>query len=108
MQPKSIAYVLELASTGYFFLLAGLLREPLEKLPDYATGNPKLDPAILKEILVKKGYGPIYFDLTREDTDIPVVRSIVPGLEIMAAFDEFSRVSQRLFLNYLHLFTQKE
>jgi ribosomal protein S12 methylthiotransferase accessory factor YcaO len=86
---------------------AGLLRVPLEKLPDYATGDPDLDLAILEEILVKNGYRPIYLDLTREDTDIPVVRAVVPGLEIMADFDEFSRVSQRLFLNYLHLFTQK-
>jgi ribosomal protein S12 methylthiotransferase accessory factor len=86
---------------------AGLLRVPLEKLPDYATGDPDLDLAILEEILLTQGYQPIYVNLRRNDTQIPVVRAIVPGLEIMADFDEFSRISERLFLNYLHLSGQK-
>lgn len=86
---------------------AGLLRVPLEKLPDYATGDPDIDLAILEEILLTNHYQPIYVDLTREDTQIPVVRAIVPGLEIMADFDEFSRIGERLFLNYLRLFTKE-
>ncbi len=85
----------------------GLLRVPLEKLPDYTTGDPDLDLAMLEEILISNHYHPIYVNLSREDTQIPVVRAIVPGLEIMADFDEFSRVGERLFLNYLHLFSQK-
>jgi ribosomal protein S12 methylthiotransferase accessory factor len=83
---------------------ANLLRVPLEKLPDYATGDPDLDLAILEDILAENHYQPLYVDLTRNDTGIPVVRAIVPGLEIMADFDEFSRVSERLFFNYLHLY----
>ncbi len=82
----------------------GLVMVPLERLPDYSTGDPDLDLAILEDILAQNHISPIYVDLTRKDTGIPVVRAIVPGLEIMADFDEFSRVSPRLFHNYLNLF----
>jgi len=44
---------------------------------------------------------PIYIDLTREDVGLPVVKALVPGLELIADFDGFSRVSPRLFRNYL-------
>jgi ribosomal protein S12 methylthiotransferase accessory factor YcaO len=43
-------------------------------------------------------------DLTRKDLEFPVVRAIVPGMEFMTDFDRFSRVSPRLFCNYLNLF----
>jgi ribosomal protein S12 methylthiotransferase accessory factor YcaO len=39
-------------------------------------------------------------DITRADIGIPVVKAIVPGLEIMADFDAFSRVSPKLFTRY--------
>jgi ribosomal protein S12 methylthiotransferase accessory factor len=84
-------------------LPGGLVMVPLERLPDYSTGNPDLDLAILEDILSQNHLTPIYVDLTRKDTGIPVVRAVVPGLEIMADFDEFSRVSPRLFHNYLDL-----
>jgi ribosomal protein S12 methylthiotransferase accessory factor YcaO len=45
-------------------------------------------------------------DLTRSDLDLPVVRAIVPGLELMTDFDRFARVSPRYFANYLSLFTE--
>jgi len=32
-----------------------------------------------------------------------VVRAIVPGMEILADFDRFSRVHPRLYANYLRL-----
>jgi ribosomal protein S12 methylthiotransferase accessory factor YcaO len=76
---------------------------PLENLPNYSTGQPETDLAILEEVLSENGLQPIYVDLTRKDTGIPVVRAIVPGLEIMADFDAFSRVSPRLFYNYLKM-----
>ena len=78
-----------------------LVMVPLENLPDYSTGHPETDLAILEEILFENDLSPIYVDLTRKDTGIPVVRAIVPGLEIMADFDEYSRVSPTLFYNYL-------
>ena len=78
-----------------------LMIVPLEKLPDYTTGAPETDLAILEEILKMNHYQPLYVDLTRTDINLPVVRAIVPGLEIMADFDEFSRVSPRLYFNYM-------
>jgi len=47
------------------------------------------------------GYKPIYVDLTREDLDIPVVKALVPGLEIMTVVDRFSPLSIRQFWHYL-------
>ncbi len=81
-----------------------LLTVLLEELPDYRTGTPEGDLALLEEILTQNGHHPVYVDLTREDLDIPVVKAIVPGLELTADFDEFSRVSPRLFHNYLTLY----
>jgi ribosomal protein S12 methylthiotransferase accessory factor YcaO len=45
----------------------------------------------------------IYADLTRADVGLPVVRAIVPSMEILADFDRFSRVHPRLYANYLKL-----
>ena len=44
---------------------------------------------------------PVYVELTREDLEFPVVRAIVPGLELTADFDAHSRPSVRLFRRYL-------
>ncbi len=70
-------------------------------LPDYSTGDPAGDLAILEGVLPANGYRPIYVDLTRKDMGIPVVKALVPGLELMADFDRFSRINPRLFANYL-------
>lgn len=76
----------------------------IEDLPDYSTGDPAVDLTILEGVLTGNGYHPIYVDLTRKDLDVPVLRALVPGLELLSDFDRFSRVSPRLFLNYLRLF----
>ncbi|MFO7643680.1 MAG: YcaO-like family protein [Desulfosarcina sp.] len=73
----------------------------LESLPDYATGHSAGDLALLEAVLTANGFEPIYIDLTREDVGLPVVKALVPGLELIADFDDFSRVSPRLFRNYL-------
>jgi hypothetical protein len=44
-------------------------------------------------------------DLTREDTAIPVCRALVPGLEMMTAFDRFTPLGLRQFAHYLDLFS---
>jgi ribosomal protein S12 methylthiotransferase accessory factor YcaO len=75
----------------------------LEDLPDYSTNDPVRDLEILEAALTGNGYHPIYVDLTRKDLKLPVVRALVPGLELLSDFDRFSRVSPRLFANYLHL-----
>lgn len=68
-----------------------------EELPDYASGNVEEDLRLLERLLLKNGYYPIYVDLTRADLDIPVVRALVPGLEMITDFDRFSSLSLRQF-----------
>ncbi|MFW5854505.1 MAG: YcaO-like family protein, partial [Thermodesulfobacteriota bacterium] len=84
--------------------LTGLLRVPFEKLPDFTTGSPETDLALLEQLLVANGYRPLYVDLTRRDLSLPVVRALIPGMEITADFDRFSRVHPRLFANYIRMF----
>jgi ribosomal protein S12 methylthiotransferase accessory factor YcaO len=72
-----------------------------EDLPDYASGDPSTDLALLEKLLSLNGYAPIYVDLTREDLGIPVVKALVPGLEIMTVLDRFSPLGLRQFAHYL-------
>ena len=76
----------------------------LEDLPDYSTGSAEGDLMVLEKTLMDNGSPPVYVDLTRKDLNIPVTRAIVPGLEIISDFDHYSRVSPRLFHNYLKMF----
>jgi ribosomal protein S12 methylthiotransferase accessory factor len=76
----------------------------IEDLPDYSTGDAGQDVTLLEAVLNANGYHPVYIDLTRKDLGIPVVKTLVPGLELMADFDRFSRVNPRLYANYLQLF----
>ncbi len=80
---------------------AGLRTMRFEELPDFSSGAPDGDLAILEAALAEEGLRPVYVDITRADIGIPVVKAIVPGLEIMADFDAFSRVSPKLFSRYL-------
>jgi ribosomal protein S12 methylthiotransferase accessory factor YcaO len=73
----------------------------LEALPDYATGHAEGDLALLEALLAANGFEPVYVDLTRRDIGFPVVKALVPGLELITDFDGFSRVSPRLYRNYL-------
>jgi len=76
----------------------------LEELPDYTSGNLEDDLRRLEALLTANDLHPIYVELTRQDVGIPVVRALVPGLELVADFDPYSRVSPRLFRNYRRLF----
>lgn len=84
--------------------LPGLLRVPFEKLPDFRTGSFDTDLMLLEHLLTANGRRPIYVDLTRRDLGLPVVRAIIPGMEITGDFDRYSRVHPRLFANYRNLF----
>ncbi|MDO9631727.1 MAG: YcaO-like family protein, partial [Humidesulfovibrio sp.] len=75
-----------------------------EDLPDYSTGSAEGDLLVLEQVLVENGYPPCYVELTRADLGIPAVRAMVPGLEWVADFDRFSRLSPRLYANYLRQF----
>jgi ribosomal protein S12 methylthiotransferase accessory factor len=74
-----------------------------ESLPDFSTGMPDLDLKLVEETLMGNGYSPIYVDITREDLKIPVVKALVPNFELIADFDQYSRISPRLFNNYLKI-----
>lgn len=79
----------------------GLPMRKLEDLPDYSTGSAEGDVMVLEATLLANGYRPTYVDLTRKDLGIPATRAIVPGLEIISDFDQYSRISPRLYRNYL-------
>ncbi len=74
-----------------------------ESLPDFSTGTPDRDLALVQETLRVNGFSPVYVDITRKDLAIPVVKALVPGFELMADFDPYSRISSRIFNNYLKI-----
>ncbi len=74
----------------------------IDNLPDYSTHSPESDLELLESVLTLNKYFPVYVDLTREDLNLPVVKALVPGLEITTDFDRFSRASPRLFFNYMN------
>jgi ribosomal protein S12 methylthiotransferase accessory factor len=88
--------------------MKGLLRVPFEKLPDYSSGNDVKDLKLIETLLESNGFRPIYVDLTRKDLGIPVVRAIVPGMELLGDFDHFSRVNPRLYANYISMFRSQD
>ena len=59
---------------------------------------------MLEELLIRNGRTPVYVNLTRTGLDFPVIRALVPGMELASDSDAFSRVPWRLYLNYLRLF----
>ncbi len=81
----------------------GLPVRKLEELPDFSTGSADGDVMVIEQTLSSNGFYPHYVDLTRKDLEIPVTRAIVPGLEIVSDFDKFSRISKRLYRNYLDI-----
>jgi len=87
--------------------MEGLVRVPVEALPNYACGDPEQDLLTMETLLLANGFRLIYADLTRSDIGLPVVRAIVPGMEILAEFDRHSRVHPRLYANYLKLASKK-
>jgi ribosomal protein S12 methylthiotransferase accessory factor YcaO len=88
--------------------LSGRIRVCLESLPDYADASALRDLQVLETLLLENGYHPIYVDLSREDIGLPVVRALVPGMEMLGGFDRFSRVNPRLYGHYLELLREEE
>ena len=75
----------------------------VEDLPSHSTGSSAGDRALLETLLNGNGLRIYYADITCRRLGFPVVRAIIPGLEIMTDFDEFSRVSPRLYAHYLEV-----
>ncbi len=84
-------------------LLRNLPVRQLHELPDYSLPSPKANLALLEDLLMRNKRPPAYVDLTRPDLEFPVVRALVPGMELAADSDAFSRVPWRLYANYLRL-----
>lgn len=68
----------------------------VEDLPDRSGPSAEADLARIEGLLRANGLQPVYADLTRRDLGLPVVRALVPGLETLADFDRYSRLSPRL------------
>jgi len=66
-----------------------------DKLPNYSSGNVNADLQVTEGLMSQNGYPVFYADLTRSDIEIPVVRTIIPGLDIP------SGVSRRQFKHFL-------
>ena len=81
----------------------GLPERRLEDLPDLSLESPQRNLALLEGLFAVNRMAPVYVELTREDLEFPVVKALVPGLESTADFDTWSRMSRRLFRNYLRL-----
>ncbi len=84
--------------------IKGLPERYLEDLPDYSLESPTRHVALLERLLLSRGYTPLYVDITTEDLEMPVVRAVVAGLELGAELDDFSRISPRLYQNYLNMY----
>jgi YcaO-like protein with predicted kinase domain len=74
-----------------------------EDLPNYSSGNVYHDLQILEKLLLMNGLKPIYVDLTKKDLEIPAVRAIIPGMEMLPDLDRYSNFNKRQFRNYLKI-----
>ncbi len=75
-----------------------------ENLSDFSTGDAVNDLALLESLLIRNNCQPCYVELTRADIGLPVVKAIVPGMEMLGDFDDWSRVHPDLYENYLKIF----
>lgn len=82
-------------------MVRNLPQKALEELPNYSLGDTEKDLALLEALFAANGRTPVYVDVTREDLAFPVVRALVPNMELSADFSAFSRVSPRLYEGYL-------
>ncbi|MEW6571326.1 MAG: YcaO-like family protein [Nitrospirota bacterium] len=99
--------------TSPYFLSGDYATKPLteevprtikyEELPNYSTGNVNNDLLILEKFLIMNGLNPIYVNLTKKDLDIPAVRAIIPGMEMLPDLDKYSNFSERQFRDYLRI-----
>ncbi|MEG2172418.1 MAG: YcaO-like family protein [Desulfovibrionaceae bacterium] len=76
----------------------------LEELPDYSLESPTRNVALLEKVLYSHGLQVLYVEITRKDLEFPVVRALIPGLELGSEFDAYSRIGPRLYRNYLAMF----
>lgn len=83
--------------------LRGLPERRLEDLPNFALESPARNLALLEETLAATGRQPVYVELTLERFGLPVVKALIPDMELTADFDDFTRISKRLYRSYLRM-----
>jgi len=66
------------------------------EFPNFSTQDPQKDLSLLERHLLNNKLRPIYVELTHAKLQVPVWRTLVPGLETLAEFDLDSRLSPRL------------
>ena len=88
--------------------MADLVLVGYDNLPDYSTPDHGNDLALLERLLTANGQRPYYVDLTRKDIGLPVVKALIPGMDILGDFDRFSRVHPELFSNYINQFSTND
>jgi ribosomal protein S12 methylthiotransferase accessory factor YcaO len=69
-----------------------------------SMGNVHDNLALLEAMFTANGRTPVYVDITRDDLGFPVVRALVPGMELTADFTPFTRINPRLYQRYLDMF----
>ncbi len=98
--------------TSPYFLSGDYSTKPLkevhrtlkyEDLPNYSSGNVNYDLQILETLLLMNDLCPIYVDLTKKDLEIPAVRAIIPGMEMLPDLDRYSNFSKRQFRDYFKI-----
>lgn len=88
-------------------MLRGVPQCDVDSLPNHSLGSPEADLALLEELLCASGRMPVYVEMTHEALQFPVLRAFVPGMELAADRDTFSRIPYRLWENYIRLFAEE-
>jgi len=83
--------------------LRGLAVRKQEDLPNVSMEDPFRNIQMLEKMLIANNRRPVYVELARKDLQFPVIKALVPNMELTADFDSFTRVSRRLFSNYLNM-----
>ncbi|WP_034603483.1 YcaO-like family protein [Halodesulfovibrio aestuarii] len=83
--------------------LHGIETRKQGELPDVSMEDPIRNLQMLEKMLIANNRRPVYVELARKDLQFPVVKALIPNMELTADFDSFTRVSHRLFTNYLRM-----
>lgn len=83
--------------------LRGIETRKQEELPNVSMEDPIRNVQMLEKMLIANNRRPVYVELARKDLQFPVVKALIPNMELTADFDSFTRVSHRLFTNYLRM-----
>ncbi len=87
--------------------LRNLPQVEYEQLPNFALETAAQSLALLEATLLANNKTPVYVTLTHKTLQFPVVRAFIPGMELAADRDAFSRIPLQLYSNYLNIFSNE-